>query len=106
MSTTICRRPALSGALGVALAAGLVAATPTWADAAPRTAGVSAAGVGTALQQVHPAVASAPSSVDRRIGSYLSARATTTRFGSAFTGAVVDAASGRVVWSRNGTTGR
>jgi len=55
---------------------------------------------------VQPAVASAPSSVDRRIGSSLSARATTTRFGTAFTGAVVDAASGRLVWSRNGTTGR
>jgi serine-type D-Ala-D-Ala carboxypeptidase/endopeptidase (penicillin-binding protein 4) len=106
MSATIRRRPALSGALGVALAAGLLAATPAGADAAPRTAGVTTAGVGTALQQAHPAVAAAPSSVDRRIGSFLSARVTTTRFGTAFTGAVVDAASGRLVWSRNGTTGR
>ena len=101
MSPAIRRRPAVSGALGVALAAGLLAAAPTEAGAAPRAAGVS-----TAAQQMHPALASAPSSADQRIGSALSSRVTTTRFGAAFTGAVVDAASGRLVWSRNGTTGR
>ena len=101
MSPAIRRRPAVSGALGVALAAGLLAAAPTEASAAPRTAGVS-----TAVRQMHPAAASAPSSVDGRIGSALSSRVTATRFGTAFTGAVVDAACGRLVWSRNGTTGR
>jgi D-alanyl-D-alanine carboxypeptidase/D-alanyl-D-alanine-endopeptidase (penicillin-binding protein 4) len=85
----------------VALAAGLLAAAPTEAGAAPRTAGVS-----TAVQHMHPAAAAAPSGVEGRIGSALSARVTATRFGTAFTGAVVDAASGRLVWSRNGTTGR
>ena len=42
---------------------------------------------------------------DPRISQLLTARATTSRFGTAFSGAVVDAASGRVVWSRNGNTG-
>ncbi|GAB3442954.1 hypothetical protein GCM10027517_20730 [Phycicoccus ginsengisoli] len=42
---------------------------------------------------------------DPRISQLLGARATTSRFGTAFSGAVVDAASGRVVWSRNGNTG-
>ncbi len=100
MSATIRRRPAGSGALGVALAAGLLVAAPSGAGAAPRTAGVS-----TALRPALSAVTSAPSSADRRIGSSLSSRVTTSRFGSAFTGAVVDAASGRLVWSRNGTSG-
>ncbi len=101
MSPAIRRRPAVSGALGVALAAGLLAAAPTEAGAAPRTAGVR-----TAVQHMHPVAAAAPSGVEGRIGSALSARVTATRFGTAFTGAVVDAASGRLVWSRNGTTGR
>ena len=50
-----------------------------------------------------------PTSVYRpaefRMKGKLEARASTTTFGSSFTGAVVDAATGRVVWSRNGTTG-
>ena len=42
---------------------------------------------------------------DNRINSLLTARATTARFGTSFTGAVIDAASGKVVWSKNGSTG-
>ena len=38
--------------------------------------------------------------------STLTARATTARFGSAFSGAVIDAASNTTVWRLNGTTGR
>lgn len=41
---------------------------------------------------------------EHRMKAKLDVRATTARFGSSFTGAVVDAASGRAVWSRNGTT--
>jgi D-alanyl-D-alanine carboxypeptidase/D-alanyl-D-alanine-endopeptidase (penicillin-binding protein 4) len=41
---------------------------------------------------------------DTRIASQLTARATTARFGTSVTGAVVDAASGKVVWRKNGTT--
>ena len=42
---------------------------------------------------------------DTRIATKLQARVTTTRFGTSFTGAVIDAASGKVVWSKNGGTG-
>lgn len=45
-------------------------------------------------------------SADIRIKSALTARATTARVGAAFTGAVVDAASNTVVWSKNGNTAR
>ena len=44
------------------------------------------------------------SAADLRIASTLTARATSTRFGTAFSGAVVDAASGATVWSKNGST--
>lgn len=43
---------------------------------------------------------------DTRIATKLNARVTTARVGSSFTGAVIDAASGKVVWSRNGSTSR
>ncbi|WP_344193727.1 D-alanyl-D-alanine carboxypeptidase/D-alanyl-D-alanine-endopeptidase [Pedococcus aerophilus] len=42
---------------------------------------------------------------EHRIRTMLDDRVTTARFGTSFTGAVVDAATGRVVWTRNGTTG-
>ena len=41
---------------------------------------------------------------DQRISSYLTTRATTTRFGSAFSGAVLDSGSNTLVWSKNGDT--
>jgi D-alanyl-D-alanine carboxypeptidase/D-alanyl-D-alanine-endopeptidase (penicillin-binding protein 4) len=42
---------------------------------------------------------------DSRIAARLAGLVTTARFGTAFTGAVVDVASGEVVWSKNGYTG-
>jgi D-alanyl-D-alanine carboxypeptidase/D-alanyl-D-alanine-endopeptidase (penicillin-binding protein 4) len=39
---------------------------------------------------------------DKRIASALSSRVTTTRFGTAFSGAVMDVTSNRLVWSKNG----
>ena len=39
-----------------------------------------------------------------RMKTQLTARATDARFGTSFSGAVVDAASGRVVWTKNGST--
>ena len=42
---------------------------------------------------------------DTRIATKLQGRVTTTRFGTSFTGAVIDAASGKVVWSKNGSAG-
>lgn len=44
-----------------------------------------------------------PTAADQRIASALTSRVTTARFGTSFSGAVVDAAEGRVVWSKNGT---
>lgn len=41
---------------------------------------------------------------DQRIASKLTARVTTTRFGTAFTGAVLDAGSNTTVWRKNGDT--
>jgi D-alanyl-D-alanine carboxypeptidase/D-alanyl-D-alanine-endopeptidase (penicillin-binding protein 4) len=45
-----------------------------------------------------------PTWADLRMASKLTARATTSRFGTAFSGVVIDAATDRVLWSRNGTT--
>jgi D-alanyl-D-alanine carboxypeptidase/D-alanyl-D-alanine-endopeptidase (penicillin-binding protein 4) len=44
------------------------------------------------------------SSADQRIASMLTARATTARFGTAFSGAVIDSASNTTVWRKNGDT--
>ena len=44
------------------------------------------------------------SSADTRLASALTARATTARFGTAFSGAVMDARSGTLLWSKNGST--
>jgi D-alanyl-D-alanine carboxypeptidase/D-alanyl-D-alanine-endopeptidase (penicillin-binding protein 4) len=81
---------ALASALGAAPA---LVATGTAHAAAP-TATVTATSTYVATQ------------ADTRIASKLLSRVTTTRFGTSFTGAVIDAASGKVVWSKNGSTGR
>jgi D-alanyl-D-alanine carboxypeptidase/D-alanyl-D-alanine-endopeptidase (penicillin-binding protein 4) len=44
------------------------------------------------------------SSADTRLASALTARATTARFGVQFSGAVMDATSGTLLWSKNGST--
>jgi D-alanyl-D-alanine carboxypeptidase/D-alanyl-D-alanine-endopeptidase (penicillin-binding protein 4) len=46
----------------------------------------------------------AKTAADLRIASKLTARVTTTRFGTAFTGAVLDAGSNTTVWRKNGDT--
>ena len=43
-------------------------------------------------------------SADTRMAGALTARATTARFGTRFTGAVLDARTGTVLWSKNGST--
>ena len=104
MRTAIRRRRVRNGLVGAALTAGLVAAGPAASGVALPAAAVTA----------HAALAAQPlaastygvSSADRRISSALSSRVSTTRFGTAFTGAVLDAGSGRLLWSRNGSTGR
>ena len=44
------------------------------------------------------------STADARIASALTARVTTARFGTRFTGAVMDARTGTLIWSKNGST--
>lgn len=76
------------------LAATLLGSAPARADVAP------------APTQPVGTTAYALTGADRRIASKLTARVTTTEFGTAFTGAVLDGSSGRVVWSKNGSTAR
>lgn len=63
-----------------------------------------------ALVAVVAATAVAPAASaetpDQRIVRALDNRVTTTRFGTAFSGTVLDAASNQVIWTRNGSTGR
>ena len=100
-STTRTTRSALGA---VAAGALLLAAAPTASGVAqdpapgaarrrPRRRGASVA-----------AYAATPA--DTRMASALTSRATTARFGTSFSGAVVDAASNATVWSKSGTTGR
>ncbi len=79
-----------------ALAAALTAFAPAALAPAAHAATVTAA---PGLVPAYTAT-----SADQRIASKLTARATTAKFGTRFTGAVVDAASGRTVWTRNGST--
>jgi D-alanyl-D-alanine carboxypeptidase/D-alanyl-D-alanine-endopeptidase (penicillin-binding protein 4) len=80
----------------LAATAALAAAPALGAHAAP------AAATTTTGMPAPKATAYTPTAADSRIAGMLKARVTTTRFGTSFTGAVVDAASGRVVWSKNG----
>lgn len=99
--------------LRLAAAGTLVLAVAT---GAPAAAGAVTAG-GTPprpwkpayVKRVPPPRAWQPGYVHRdpnlRMAAMLTERATTARFGTKFSGAVVDAASGRVVWRKNGSTG-
>lgn len=101
---TTTSRPTRCALGAVAVSALLLAATPTATAAgamAGSTTGPSVTTTGRSLQVA--AYAFTPG--DIRMRSTLTARATTARFGTAFTGAVVDAASNVTVWRKNGTTG-
>jgi D-alanyl-D-alanine carboxypeptidase/D-alanyl-D-alanine-endopeptidase (penicillin-binding protein 4) len=95
-ATTRSRRRALRLVTAGVVAVAVGAAVPAAAGAAPidTTHGTTPARTFTKAPNADP-----------RISQLLTARATTSRFGSAFSGAVVDAASGKVVWTRNGNTG-
>lgn len=77
--------------LGAAAAAALLLGGAPTASAAVATAAVAP-----------PAYAK--SAADLRIASMLTTRATTARFGTAFSGAVIDAGSNTTVWRKNGDT--
>ena len=105
MRMPLTTRSARSALVAVAAGALLLAAAPTASGAAgtPLTGAVPTAST-TATAASVAAYAATPA--DTRMASALTSRATTTRFGTSFSGAVVDAASNATVWSKSGTTGR
>ncbi|MGL5910973.1 MAG: D-alanyl-D-alanine carboxypeptidase/D-alanyl-D-alanine-endopeptidase, partial [Phycicoccus sp.] len=102
---TVSRDPrrSASGYLARVLVAGATAATIVagLGLVAPAAAGASP----TRTPQPAP-TAYRPTPADQRIVTALNTRVTTARFGSSFSGAVVDAGSDSVVWQRNGATTR
>lgn len=80
-----------------------VAPTASASGSSPRT---SIAPVSSRASRTLSVGASPPTAADLRMASALTSRATTTRFGMSFSGAVVDAASNAIVWSKSGTTGK
>ena len=101
--TTSRRAPATATAvLAVAAAAAVLAGTTGTANAA--TAGTGSPSPVTSSSGRVFTGTYAGSAADLRMKSALTSRATTARFGTAFSGAVIDATSNRLVWSKNGTT--
>lgn len=104
MRTTATTTPARRAAIGTVIAGALLVAA---AQAAPAQA------EGAVLRAATPASVSTLVSGsytytagDLRMRTALTSRATTTRFGAYFSGAVVDAASNTLVWRKNGDSGR
>ncbi|NYG07263.1 D-alanyl-D-alanine carboxypeptidase/D-alanyl-D-alanine-endopeptidase (penicillin-binding protein 4) [Phycicoccus badiiscoriae] len=91
-------RPVTLRRFTTAVVASTLGLAPAIASSATAQAQVAAA-----IATVKPAVT--PSTSDARVASLLTSRVTTARFGTAFSGAVIDAATGRLVWSKNGSTG-
>jgi D-alanyl-D-alanine carboxypeptidase/D-alanyl-D-alanine-endopeptidase (penicillin-binding protein 4) len=85
-------------ALGVVVSGALLL---TAAPSATAVVGVRAATTATVATTTSLATAYTPSPGDTRMKSKLTARATTARFGTSFSGAVVDAASNATVWGKN-----
>jgi len=90
-------RTVVGGSIVGALLAGFAATAP--AAAAPAPANVSATPSPVVKYTYRPTAA------DRRMNSALTSRVTTTRFGTAFGGTVIDVKSNTVVWSKGGSTG-
>jgi serine-type D-Ala-D-Ala carboxypeptidase/endopeptidase (penicillin-binding protein 4) len=84
------------GLLGVAVASALLVASTSAATAT----GAS----GTSVAPTTMATAYTKTSADLRIATALTSRVTTARFGTSFSGAVLDAASNTTIWRKNGDT--
>lgn len=98
--------PTSRAVLGAAVAGALLLAVVPTASAAdtrptPGIAPASTTTVRTAAPSTYATTAG-----DARMKSALTSRATTSRFGSSFSGAVVDAASNVTVWSKGGSTAK
>src|SRR6476469_4860001 len=95
--------PAVRSLLGAAVAGALLIGSAQLSQAgAEAPAMPSAPAAATSLATAGYAFTPA----DLRMRSALTSRATTARFGTLFTGAVVDSASNTVVWRKSGDTGR
>lgn len=94
--------PTIRAVLGSFAASMLLLGAATTASAT--ASGITTTTVPTSAGTVSTLATYTRTAADLRIASKLSARVTTTRFGSSFTGAVVDADSNTTVWSKNGNT--
>ena len=93
--------PAARATLGAAAACVLLLGTATTATALTPSATTST--TATTVTSSATAVSTyTASTADRRMARMLTARATTTRFGTTFSGAVLDARSNATVWRKNG----
>ncbi|GAA4360779.1 D-alanyl-D-alanine carboxypeptidase/D-alanyl-D-alanine endopeptidase [Angustibacter luteus] len=91
------RSALVPAALLAALAGSLVAGAGTAVPAAAATRTAATAAVATTY---------VPTTADVRIAARLSTRAAASVLGTHYSGTVIDVASNRVVWSRNGSVGR
>ena len=95
--------PAVRSLLGAAVAGALLIGSAQLSQAGAEAPALpSAPAAATSLATAGYAFTPA----DLRMRSALTSRATTARFGTLFTGAVVDSASNTVVWRKSGDTGR
>ncbi|WP_270886717.1 D-alanyl-D-alanine carboxypeptidase/D-alanyl-D-alanine-endopeptidase [Pedococcus sp. 5OH_020] len=101
---TVSRALVTGVAVGTMVAA-LAAVAPASASPAVSPAVTAAAAPRSAPASTTALATYTRTSADLRISSKLTGRVTITRFGTSFTGSVIDAASGAVVWSKNGSTG-
>lgn len=104
MTTTATRSPSTTRlVLGAALAGALLLGTAPTASADRVPSGSLSTTSATAFRsQLPPPYV--PTAADKRMASALTSRVTTTRFGTSFTGAVLDASADATVWSKNGAT--
>lgn len=98
--------PAVRATFGAVIAGALLLAAVPTASADDRNPRTGTAPTSTTSTRTHSPDGYATTSADQRMASALTSRATTTRFGTSFSGAVVDAASNATVWSKSGSTGR
>lgn len=98
-------RPLLTSSAVVAALAATALVAPTATASPASTVASTTVTTGTAAVSA-PTLTTAytKSAADARIVSKLTARVTTARFGTQFSGAVMDARTGTLLWSKNGNT--
>ncbi|GAA2164856.1 D-alanyl-D-alanine carboxypeptidase/D-alanyl-D-alanine endopeptidase [Pedococcus bigeumensis] len=102
--TTRARSLLTSSAVVAALAATMLVAPTATASPATTVASTTVATGTAAVSAPTLTTAYTKSAADARIVSKLTARVTTARFGTQFSGAVMDARTGTLLWSKDGNT--